>query len=75
MKDKKVLVRVACTQDGGLTVDSIGKNPGRGAYICRDELCLAKALKTKGLERSLKRGVSPEIYEQLKIEIAEIEAE
>ena len=66
MKDKAMLVRVANNADGDLSLDLGGKAPGRGAYLCRDEGCFALAQKSKGLERSLKRAIAAEIYEQLK---------
>ena len=45
------------------------KSPGRGAYVCKNEQCLAKAQKSNGISRSFKHAVPKEIYEQLKIEI------
>ena len=44
---------------------------GRGAYVCREEECLKKAIKTKAIERSLGVSVSDEVYEQLKKELGE----
>ena len=46
-------------------LDRTGKLPGRGAYICPNAECLAKAQKSKGLERSFKVAVPKEVYEQL----------
>ena len=34
-----------------------GRAPGRGAYLCRDRDCLAKAIKEKRLDRALKAPV------------------
>ena len=31
----------------------MGKKPGRGAYVCRQEECLKRAIKQKQLERQL----------------------
>ena len=66
MKPKKELVRVLRTAEGDLMIDTSGKANGRGAYLCKDEQCLACAQKTKALERSLKTSISPEIFEQLR---------
>ena len=66
MKPKKELVRVLRTAEGDLMIDTSGKANGRGAYLCKDEQCLARAQKTKALERSLKTSISPEIFEQLR---------
>ena len=66
MKIKSALMRVAANANGEVSVDISGRAPGRGAYICRNQDCLKKAHKTKGLERSLKRGIPSEIYEHFK---------
>ena len=55
--------------DAGLL--TAGKKPGRGAYICANADCLAKAQKSKGLERSFKAAVPKEVYEQLLREMEE----
>lgn len=65
MKSKKELLRIIKTQEGEILLDTTGKKNGRGAYICPDEECLKKAVKTKGLERSLKTAISKEIMEKL----------
>ena len=69
MKDAKTLIRIACDSNGNFAIDTDKKSPGRGSYICRDNACLEKAQKTRGLERSLKRAVPAEIYAQLAIEL------
>ena len=69
MKPKKELVRVLRTTEGTITVDTTGKANGRGAYLCKDEACLARAMKTKALERSLKQSITPEIYDRLREEL------
>ena len=56
MKPKKELLRILLEPDGNITIDETGKKNGRGAYICR------------GLERSFKVAVSPEVYTKLKDE-------
>ena len=40
----------------------------RGAYLCKQMVCLQKARKNKGLERSLKTGIPEEIYDALEQE-------
>ena len=67
MKHKNALVRVVLDKSGAFTVDLTSKMPGRAAYLCHDPECLEKARKSKGLERSFKRAVPVEIYEQLKL--------
>ena len=69
MKNKKELIRIVQNSTGTFSLDSTGKKPGRGAYICLHSQCLAKAQKTKGLERSFKSSVPKEVYEQLMKEL------
>ena len=50
MKNKKELIRIVRNDAGEFALDRTGKLPGRGAYICPNAECLAKAQKSKGLE-------------------------
>ena len=68
-KPKKELVRVVRSPEGEISVDSTGRKSGRGAYICPDKTCLAKARKIHSLERSLDCEISPEIYSALELQI------
>lgn len=68
MKDKRELVRIIRDKEGKIFLDVTGKKNGRGAYICPDENCFAKVIKTKGLERALKTDIEPSVYESLKEE-------
>lgn len=74
MKPKKELIRVVRCEDGNFVLDTTGKKNGRGAYICNSGDCLGKAVKSKGLERSFKQAIPPEVYERLEKEMNEIEA-
>jgi len=68
MKEKSELIRIVRQADNTLSVDTTGKANGRGAYICNNPNCIAKAQKIKGIERSLKTSMPPEIYNILKQE-------
>jgi len=68
-KEKRALVRVVRSPEGEVNVDLTGKKPGRGAYVCSNQDCLGKAVKSKALERSLSISISPEIHEQLSKEV------
>ena len=68
-RPKKELVRVVRAPSGEISIDLVGKKPGRGAYLCPNSECLEKAYKEHRLERSLKTKVSSEIYEQLRKEL------
>lgn len=71
MKPKKELVRVIKTAEDEIVMDLTGKMNGRGAYVCRSEECLKKAIKTKAIERSLGIKLSESIYDELKKELGE----
>lgn len=68
MGSKKEMMRVLKTPEGPITLDKTGKKNGRGAYLCIDCECLNKAIRNKGLERSLKMSIPAEVYETLKEE-------
>lgn len=70
MKNKSDLVRVIRTEEGVIEIDGTGRKNGRGAYICNSKECLAKAIKSKGLERSLKVPIPDEIKERLTEEMS-----
>lgn len=65
-KEKKELLRIVRTPEGNIEPDLTGKKNGRGAYICKSEECLNKAIKTKKLERVFEREISPELYESIR---------
>ena len=76
MKGKKEMMRVLRTaEDGAFTLDLTGKKNGRGAYVCKSEVCLKKAQKAKGLERSFKMSIPGEVYDSLEKEFDELETE
>lgn len=65
MKNKRDLIRVVRSQEGGISLDFKGKAPGRGAYVCPQPACLAKARKSRALERALDTPIPPAVYELL----------
>lgn len=73
MKSKKEMIRVIRTAEGEILLDATGKKNGRGAYLCFSAECLEKAVKSRGLERSLKTPVPQEVYENLKKELEQID--
>lgn len=75
MKPKRDLLRILRTPEGELLLDDTGKENGRGAYLCRDIQCFAKARKSKALERSFQMGIGQEIYERLEKEWERFEKE
>ena len=73
MKSKKEMIRVLKTPENEIVLDATGRKNGRGAYVCPSQECLEKAVKSRGLERSLKMAVPAEVYEDLKKELSNIE--
>jgi predicted RNA-binding protein YlxR (DUF448 family) len=65
-KPKRELLRLVRTPGGEIRLDPGGKMSGRGAYICRQESCLAKALKGKRLEKNLEHPLSEEVIAAIK---------
>lgn len=64
-KDKGQLIRVVRSPEGEITLDTKGKKPGRGAYLCPEEGCLKRAAKSRALERALSTPIPPEVMESL----------
>lgn len=73
MKNKKEMIRVIRTAEGEILLDATGRQNGRGAYLCKSPECLAKARKSKGLDRSLKVTIPEEVYESLERELEAID--
>ncbi len=71
MKDKRELVRVIKTPEDEICLDTTGRANGRGAYICNNAECLRKALKNKGLERSLKAQIPEDVLDKLSKEFGD----
>ena len=70
-RPKKELVRVVRAPSGEISIDLVGKKPGRGAYLCPNPDCLTKAKKKKALERCFEQPVPAEVYEALAAQLAE----
>ena len=69
MKEKKDMIRVIKTPEDEIILDTTGRANGRGAYICNNPDCLSKAVKNRGLERSLKAQIPEEVSQRLKKEL------
>ena len=65
MKPKGELIRVVRSPEGDISLDFRGKKPGRGAYLCPDPNCLARARKGRAIERAFSAQVDPEVYTAL----------
>lgn len=56
-KPKKDLVRVVASKEGDVSLDLSGKANGRGAYLCPNPECFAKAKKKNAFARNLNISV------------------
>lgn len=72
MFPKKELIRIVHTPEDAFVIDASGKKNGRGAYLCANESCLEKAIKTKAVNRSFGMNVPEEVYESMKKELNDI---
>ena len=72
MKSKKEMLRVLKTAEDEVVLDTTGRKNGRGAYLCFSSESLKKARKNRGLERSLKMSIPPEVYDSLEKELEQI---
>ena len=67
---KKELIRVVRTPEGDVCIDLNGKMSGRGAYICKKEACLKKAVKSKRIQTNLDVSISDELIDSLAKELS-----
>lgn len=75
MKEKRQLLRVVRSKEGEVSLDPVGKAPGRGAYLCKSTACFDLARKSRRLERAFSAPIDDAIFEGLKSKIAEAEDE
>lgn len=65
MKPKPELLRVVRSPEGEISLDPRGKKPGRGAYVCPNEDCLRRAVRSRALSRALETQIPDEVMESL----------
>jgi len=63
---KQELLRIVRTPELDVVVDETGKVNGRGAYIKKDLEVLAKAQKSKALEKKLECKIEDSVYEEIR---------
>ncbi len=64
-KEKRELIRVVKTPEGEIVLDRTGRQNGRGAYLCENPDCFARARKTNALSRSFRMNVPDQVYDEL----------
>ena len=57
---KRELVRIVSAGEGSVVIDETGKHNGRGAYLCRSQICWKRALDTGILDRALRVTLNSE---------------
>ena len=65
IRPKRELIRLVRIAGGGVEVDSDGRKPGRGAYLCPAADCWEAGLKGGRLEHTLRIAITPDNREQL----------
>lgn len=73
-KEKSELIRIVRKSDGSFVCDANGREPGRGAYVCKCSECIDNLVKKRALNRAYKQDVpaqaSEALVEALKAQIA-----
>lgn len=65
VKPKRELTRLVCVSDGVIEVDTSGRKPGRGAYLCRNIECWKAGLMSNRLDYTLRTTITRENRERL----------
>ncbi|MGD9473560.1 MAG: RNase P modulator RnpM [Eubacteriaceae bacterium] len=68
--DKRDLLRIVADKSGQIFYDPTGKANGRGAYICRSQVCQEQFFNKNYLERTFKRKVEKEVVDQVRQQIS-----
>lgn len=69
MKPKKELIRVVKSPEGDISLDTTGRKPGRGAYVCPRRECLKAARKARRLEKAFSCAIPADVYNRLEEEL------
>ncbi len=68
---KRSLARIVAHAESGIVVDSTGRLPGRGTYVCADGSCVDRGLKRGRLEYALRTKLGNEDWTRI---LAAVEA-
>ena len=60
VKPKRELVRLVYSPEGVVEVDTSGRKPGRGAYLCQSPECWHKGVNKGKLEHALRGRINAE---------------
>ena len=70
---KRGLIRVVKNKENEIFIDPTGRANGRGAYVCANQECLKKAIKTKQLNRAFNIEFDDHVYENLLSQLEKLE--
>jgi len=73
MKPKRELIRAVRSPGGEVSLDSDGKKPGRGAYVCRSGECLKRAIKSKAMSRAFGVEIPQSVMDALSGQMEEMD--
>ena len=65
VKHKSELLRVVKAEDN-FSLDTTGKQNGRGAYVCKSPDCVALLMKRRNLDKVFKTKLPDKIYDMIK---------
>lgn len=71
MKPKPELIRLV-RQDDVILVDSSGRKPGRGMYLCLNEETIDELFKPKRLEKLIRANITAEARSALEAELKQL---
>ncbi|HOR85567.1 MAG TPA: YlxR family protein [Bacillota bacterium] len=71
MKPKKELIRIVRSPEGKVSIDKVGKAPGRGCYICPSLQCLETAVKGKRVQNALETPVEADLFTSLREQLSD----
>ena len=60
------MLRVVKNKEGNVFLDISQKVDGRGAYVCKTNICIDKAIEKKSFARTLKCNVPMSVFEEIK---------
>jgi predicted RNA-binding protein YlxR (DUF448 family) len=65
MRPKAELLRIVLAENEEPVYDGTGRRNGRGAYLCRDKVCLEEAVKKKRFVKALGRDIPDALRREL----------
>ena len=61
VRPKRELLRISRGPDGAIGLDATGRSAGRGAYVCDEPQCRARAIEKGSLARALSGAIPDDV--------------